>query len=98
MTSASVWKFPFDATNRVEIEMPAGSQFLSVQIQDGRTTLWALVQTGEPLVKRHLLIRGTGYDATGVGRFVGTCQMYAGAFVLHAFEDPTDFIDLAVAS
>ena len=87
----SVWKFPFDVNDRVEIEMPKGSQFLSVQIQDGRTTLWAMAATDGELVKRHLLIRGTGHDAIGVGRFIDTFQMYAGQLVFHAFEDPSDF-------
>lgn len=94
----SVWKFPFDVADRVEIEMPAGAQFLSVQIQDGQTCLWALIETDARPVKRRLLIRGTGHDATGVGRFVGTFQMYAGALVFHAFEDPTDFAGRAALS
>ncbi len=86
----SIWKYVFQINDKVEIEMPEGAQFLSVHPQGNQLCLWAYVPVEGKLVKRHLLIRGTGHDATNVGRFIGTFQIWGGDFIFHAFEDPTD--------
>lgn len=67
----TVYKYLFGSsqqllsTNAAEIEMPAGAQILSVQMQavDGpylKPYLWALVDTTQPLVKRRFEFVLTG--------------------------------------
>jgi hypothetical protein len=66
--------------------MPEGAEILTVQMQNGEPCLWALVDAHLPTTNRKILIRGTGHDASGVGRYISTFQMKGGALVFHAFE------------
>lgn len=87
-----IWKFGFEIEDRVWFRMPEGAQFLTIQMQEGQPVLWALVDTDRDVVKRHMLLCGTGHDASEVGRYIATFQMHDGQLAFHAFEDPTDFI------
>jgi hypothetical protein len=85
--SLTVWKFPFDVEDDFAIEMPAPAQPLSVQIQHGRTTLWALVDPSAKHVIRRYRILGTGHPSDGwPGRYIGTFKLLNGEFVGHLFE------------
>jgi hypothetical protein len=42
------------------ITMPYGAQILSVQLQGGEPTLWAIVDTTRPTEERFFIIRMTG--------------------------------------
>lgn len=82
----TIYKYPFRIDDEVEIEMPVGATLLTVQIQHGQPCLWALVDPVKSEERRKILIRGTGHDAPGVGRYISTFQMQGGALVFHAFE------------
>lgn len=92
----SVWKFPLvpQASGRVEIEMPLGSDFLDVQAQHGAPCLWMLVMPEASKEKRVFWIVGTGHllPETGEGArlvYRGTFQMVGGELVFHLFEEIT---------
>ena len=83
----TIYKYRLRIADEQEIEMPMGAGLMAVQMQNGHPCLWALVDPINSLEKRKILIRGTGHDAPGVGRYISTFQMQDGALVFHAFED-----------
>jgi hypothetical protein len=40
-----IYKYTLEVTDEQEVKMPANAQILCVQVQHGRPTLWALVDT-----------------------------------------------------
>jgi len=86
---SAVWKYPLAVTDVQEVEMPAGAEILSAQVQDETLCLWALVVPGWEEEPRRIRIVGTGnpFDhETGV-KFIGTVQMHSGLLVWHVFEE-----------
>jgi hypothetical protein len=57
----AIWKFPipFSDIGSFEIVMPEGAQLLTVQLQNGKPMLWALVNEEAPRVRREFNIAGT---------------------------------------
>lgn len=87
----AIWKFPLKITDAQEIEMPASAVPLSVQMQGGVMTLWAMVSTERQTEMRSVYIVGTGNPITGPLAlhpewFVGTVQERV--FVWHVFVEP----------
>lgn len=83
----TIWKYQFAVEDEVVLRMPRGATVLSVQTQDGRPCLWALVDPQKPTVDRRFELYGTGHPVQGlVGKHVGTFQMHGGALVFHMFE------------
>lgn len=84
----TIWKYDLQITSRQTLLMPRGSVPLSVQQQNGRLCLWAVVDPSAPMVGRDIQILGTGNPvrADAVLAFLGTVQMQEGALVLHVFE------------
>ena len=88
MKGAVVYKYPFPVDDYVKIEMPRGALVLSVQVQDGAPTMWALVHPDSPKETRHFRVYGTGHEIDVNGLvYVGTFQLHEGRFVGHLFED-----------
>ena len=91
----TIYKYPiFQAGTGTEtLQLPAGAQILSVQLQQGATQLWALVDPTAPLELREIYVAGTGYslpEGAERWRFVDTFQAGGGTFVFHVFEVPAD--------
>jgi hypothetical protein len=89
----TIYKYPFAVRYLTEqdfvIDMPAGAEVLSVQVQGDSVCLWAMVDTEAAAEVRRFRMFGTGHplprDAAGRLRFVGTVQ--DGWYVGHLFED-----------
>ena len=80
-----VWKFPLrPGTGSQQVRIPRGAQLLSIQLQDGMPTLWALCDEDAPLVERQLWAYGTGDAMVKAWPFVATLQI--GTAVLHYFD------------
>lgn len=85
----TIWKFGLGIHDYQEVTMPVGAQILTVQCQDGRPYLWALVDPDATRETRHFRIFGSGFDMPDcVGRehHIGTVQQLGGALVWHVFE------------
>jgi hypothetical protein len=83
----TIWKYQIRTTDLQTIEMPEGARILSVQVQHGAPTVWALVDPANPLVERMLIVCGTGNPCpSNLGAYVGTYQLQGGALVFHVFE------------
>lgn len=83
----TIHKYSLRIDDEQVILLPKGAQILTVQIQNEQPFLWALVDPIYAEEPRKVLIRGTGHDALGLGRYISTFQMRGGALVFHAFED-----------
>jgi hypothetical protein len=87
-----IWKFALDfAAPDLDMEMPVGSQVLSVSTQGGKPVLWALCDPDAEKRIRRLRIVMTGEEVPADvdrGRFHGTFQLVGpgGNFVGHVFE------------
>lgn len=88
----AVWKFPLEITDYQTIEMPAGAQILSFDVQGVSPEymapcLWALVAPAMPREKRTFQMVGTGHQLPDEpGKFIGTVVTYGGTLVWHLFE------------
>jgi hypothetical protein len=79
--------YKYAITGDMEIDLPFGSQFLTIQSQRGEPQAWFLVPTGPvEIVKREFFILPTGveFDASGLA-YLGTFQP-SPSLVYHIFE------------
>jgi len=86
--SRSIWKYPVSIEDEFEVQMPCGSQILSVQVQGDQPFFWASVEKDNDLRKRRFAVRGTGHptDDVATSAFIGTFQLHAGQLVFHLFD------------
>ena len=82
----TIWKFPFEISDSVAIDMPRDSVILSVECQGNEPCIWAMVDPKAESVTRLFLVYGTGHPIDGVSvmRHVATFQQ--NHFVWHMFE------------
>ncbi len=83
----TIYKYQFVIADAVEILMQQNAKILSVQLQDGIPTMWALVDTEPGVEIRHFEVVGTGQQLDGLIVFkthIGTIQ--ANGLVWHIFE------------
>lgn len=76
------------------VAMPMTLRPLTLQLQDGRPTLWAIVDPKAPCVDRLVTIVGTGHDLGDYVQqhdYLGTVQDARG-FAWHYFLDPTPIV------
>jgi hypothetical protein len=91
----TIYKYPFQVDDQVDLKLPWGARILSVQKQrrslPGELELWALIDTEESPADRRLIICGTGHDASYIAqndlRHIATVLEQDGALVWHVFED-----------
>lgn len=66
------------------IKLPLGAEILTVQLQNDRPVLWALIDPGNELVDRFISIVGTGWDVEDSMKYI--CTYPDGYMVWHVFE------------
>ena len=87
---ATIWKYPLQLVDVQAIQTPRLATLLTVQLQNGVPTLWAMVHEKEIPETRYIAIYGTGTPITRnisslfTINFLGTVQM--DGFVWHFFE------------
>ncbi len=88
-TTKQIWKFEIGASQST-IEVPRGAEILTVQTQNERACVWALVDPANDKEIRNIEVFGTGHDINyemGANRkYIGTTQFRGGELVLHFFE------------
>jgi len=86
----TIWKYELEVTDKQFIRMPKDAELLSVQNQNEKPCLWALVKPNTATEERCFEVFGTGnpiHCDMGVDRkYIGTFQMQKGALVFHLFE------------
>lgn len=83
----TIWKYQFDEdteNGEAGFDAPNGFTVLSVQMQQGRITLWTLVDTDRAKFRFVFKFYGTGEEIpTDPGNYAGTVQ--SGCLVWHCF-------------
>lgn len=93
----TIFKYPFrlDDDGVAKVSMPTGAKILKVAEQRGTICAWALVDTGDHMVRtRTFYIVGTGqeirqqetFGRDAVLQYMDTFLMLDGDFVWHVFE------------
>jgi hypothetical protein len=88
VTERSIWKFELPMTDIARVEMPWSAEPLTVQMQNGKPYIWALVYPEEQKSVRRFRVVGTGWkigEEEDLGVYLGTVQTDAG-FVWHVFQ------------
>lgn len=81
-----IYKYELEITDEQTVEIPWGAQLLSVQMQNNKPCLWALVDVMHTKQEYHIEIIGTGNpmkDPLEELRYLDTFQL--GGFVGHVF-------------
>ena len=79
----TIYKYTLDSHD-CTLQLPKGAEFLTVQLQNGIPTLWALVNPMTVTEERHICIVGTGWDVEDNMKYITTYM--DGYFVWHVFE------------
>jgi hypothetical protein len=83
----TIYKYQFRIADKTIVVMPQGAKILSVQIQNGVPTIWAMVVTEMKTEERVLKCYGTGHEIDTFaiqGKHLATLQV--NGFVWHIFE------------
>lgn len=87
-----IYKYEIPATEFGVIPMPQDAKILSVGPQQAGIYLWALIETENGVVERHIRIVATGQNILSLrGQFVGTVHVPGllstnGEYVFHIFD------------
>lgn len=87
----TIWKFELDPY-KTKIPMPVGSEILTIQTQNEKPFIWALLCPDEKIETREFEIYGTGDLMTiqnSIGAtlsYINTFQLEDGKLVFHVFE------------
>ena len=86
-----IWKYELPIIGDSQVFLPIGAEILSIQTQENKTMIWALVGPNtKDKEERYFEMFGTGhpiYCDMGIDRrFISTIQLMDGQFVYHVFE------------
>ena len=85
-----VWKYPLpkpDSGDIMRIEMPAGAEILTCQMQNDKPCIWVRVNPNAPKETRKLRIAGTGHEIEEENlRYISSFQMNNDVLIFHIFE------------
>ena len=78
-----IYKYEFKEGS---VEMPIGAKILTIEDQDDRLYIWALVDTDAEYEFRYFTIVGTGQDFPEADDYTYINTIQDGPFVWHIFE------------
>lgn len=87
-----IFKYKLEINDVQHISMQEGAKILTVQTQQGRPCLWALVDPDEDSREDKIILTfGTGHEILcpneNTLEYISTYQINNGALVFHVFED-----------
>lgn len=83
----TIYKYPLALKDKQRVVMHEGATVFHVDVQNEQLTIWAMVDTNQPMEDRHFYIVGTGHPMpNGPVKHVGTALMQHDRFVWHVFE------------
>ena len=84
-----IFKYEIEPKDYIEFRLPEKAQILTVQTQNDRGCLWALVNPDNKIITRYFCLIGTGHpikeDIFSLS-YCGTFQLIEGNLVFHLFE------------
>ena len=82
-----IYKYTIPGPGNGPIEMPEGAVVLCAREQANVPCIWALVDPNAKQVQRQILAAETGnISIPEDSRYLGTCLIDGGSYVLHIFE------------
>lgn len=82
----TIYKYELSVAENL-IELPLGSEVLTVQTQNGEPHIWVKLDDEVRETKEHgFYVVGTGWKLDEIGEYIGTCQTPNG-LVWHVFHD-----------
>lgn len=90
----TIWKFPIETTDVQSVRMPDGAKILSVGMQAGKITLWALVDPNKPtndLKRIHVVGTGNRFPLNEFEDFSFIGTVFDRVFVWHIFAEELPF-------
>ncbi|MBT2759901.1 hypothetical protein [Paenibacillus sp. ISL-20] len=84
----SVWKYTLEVDESQDIDMPKGSEIISVETQGESIVIYALVRPQEEKDTYRVLVYGTGHDIhlnVTEYKFLGTAKFGNGELMFHVF-------------
>jgi len=81
-----IWKYTLECIDEQTLLLPKNAKILTVQIQNGKLQLWALLNPKAAIETRYIYIFGTGYDIPDHIRLKYISTVQIGIFVWHIFE------------
>ena len=87
--NTTIYKYPLNLTDEQVLKLPQGYRILSVQVQTGQVTLWAIVNPTNKPVETKIRIHGTGHSVKEHEKLwhIDTIQLDGGVLVFHVFEE-----------
>lgn len=87
----TIYKYPFQPNDFIEIEMPIDSKVLTIETQHEMPCMWVEQDTDKPKYKQKFAIVGTGQNLVntykyGAPEYVGSFQMSGGRLVFHVYK------------
>ncbi len=84
----TIYKYPIEATDSQDVEMPKGAKIIKTDTQDGKICLWAVIDPNETKVEQVTIkVAGTGHPIEEDKLdYIGTVQQWGGKLVWHIFE------------
>lgn len=94
----NIFKYELPISLKPIIEMPFDAEILSIQMQNGKLQIWAIVDDEDNLVSRQFYVLGTGHGfpneveyAMNAGQFKHHSTVQSGSLVWHIFENTMPF-------
>jgi hypothetical protein len=81
-----IYKQILAGEERQTIEVPAGTEFLTAQVQNSAICVWYKCDPDNPPMQRSIAIVPTGGTPPETVLYLGTCMFMDGQIVLHVFE------------
>ena len=91
--SKVIYKYPLEIIDSQFLELPFNAKILTVQIQESKPQLWALVDPDYETEKRNIRIYGTGHHINQhlKLKYISTIQI--NSLVFHIFENE-DYLEI----
>lgn len=84
MKKKTIYKYPLQMNVAQVVDVPVGSEILSVGLQGENLVMWVKCDPSAEKVQRGIVIVGTGHEFNDDYEFLGTVQV--GTFVAHVFD------------
>ncbi len=83
----TIWRYQLQVKDSMMVNLRVGAKIMTIALQDGIPTLWAMCDPNAPMSCRLIVCRGTGFEfaESDVGIHLGTV-VTADGFVWHYFD------------
>ena len=84
----TIYKWSLKIQDKQTLHIPADSNWLDVQVQQGQPCIWARVDGDSKLITVTIRTFGTGHDLPNVAMsYLGTYQTHDGELIWHVYQE-----------